>query len=251
MTERLERRVALVTGSGRNIGRATALALAAEGCDIVVNVRTSVDEAQAVAAEVHATGARAIVTVGDVRDPAFVERMFDDARTQLGPVTVLVNNAAVRPEQPVAELEFDEWRRIVSIVLDGAFLCAKAAIGHMREMGGGRIINLAGLSGQAGAPDRVHVVTAKAGIIGLTKALAVELAPEGITVNAVSPGMIGTRRQTTTSPGEPKHHDRLHVPVGRRGTPEEVARVIAFLASPDSGYITGHTLNVNGGAYIV
>ena len=251
MTDTRGRRVALVTGSGRNIGRATALALAADGCDIVVNVRTSVDEAEAVVAEIHETGARAIISVGDVREPEDVKRMFEDARSQLGPVSVLVNNAAVRPEQPIAELEFEEWRRIVGIVLDGAFLCAKAAVAHMRELGGGRIINLAGLSGQAGAPDRVHVVTAKAGIIGLTKALAVELAAERITVNAVSPGMIGTRRQTTSSPGEPKHHERLHIPVGRRGTPEEVARVIAFLASPDSGYITGHTLNVNGGAYIV
>lgn len=250
MTETDARRVALVTGSGRNIGRATALALAADGCDVVVNVRTSRDEAEAVADEVRGAGARAIVCVADVTDPEAVERMFAEARAQLGAVTVLVNNAAVRPEQPITELAFDEWRRIVSIVLDGAFLCARAAVGHMSESGGGRIINLAGLSGQAGAPDRVHVVTAKAGIIGLTKALAVELAPQGITVNAVSPGMIGTRRQTTSSPGEPKHHDRLHIPIGRRGTPEEVARVIAFLASPDSGYITGHTLNVNGGAYI-
>jgi 3-oxoacyl-[acyl-carrier protein] reductase len=250
MTETVERRVALVTGSGRNIGRATALALAADGCDIVVNARSSRDEAEAVADEVRDAGARAVVCIADVRDPVAVDGMFATARSELGPVTVLVNNAAVRPEQPIAELEFEEWRRIVGIVLDGAFLCTKAAVAHMREVGWGRIINLAGLSGQAGAPDRAHVVAAKSGIIGLTKALAVELGPEGITCNAVSPGMIDTRRQTTSSPGEPKHHDRLRIPVGRRGTPEEVARVIGFLASRESGYINGHTLNVNGGAYI-
>jgi 3-oxoacyl-[acyl-carrier protein] reductase len=239
-----------VTGSGRNIGRATAIALAEDGCDVVVNVRHSESEAESVAADVRVAGARSVVCVADVRDPDAVDRMFATARSELGPVTVLVNNAAVRTEMPIGDLEFDEWQRILGIILDGAFLCSRAAISHMREAGWGRIINLAGLSGQAGAPDRAHVVTAKSGIIGLTKALAVELAPDGITVNAVSPGMIDTVRQTDSSPAEPKHHHRLHVPVGRRGRPDEVARVIRFLASRESGYITGHTLNVNGGAYI-
>jgi 3-oxoacyl-[acyl-carrier protein] reductase len=165
-------------------------------------------------------------------------------------VTVLVNNAAVRTEMPIERLELAEWRRVVGVVLEGAFLCARAAIPDMRSAGWGRIVNIAGMSGQAGAPDRAHVVSAKAGLIGLTRGLAVELAPDGITVNAVSPGMMDTVRDVATSPAEPKHHDGRVVPVGRRGRPDEIGAAVRYLVSDEAAYVTGQTLNVNGGTYI-
>jgi 3-oxoacyl-[acyl-carrier protein] reductase len=163
---------------------------------------------------------------------------------------VLVNNAAVRTEMPLDALELDEWRRVVGIVLDGAFLCSRAAAPAMRELGWGRIVNVIGMSGEAGATHRVHVVAAKSGLIGLTRALAVELGPDGITVNGVSPGMIDTVRSTASAPTEPKHHAGRSVPLGRRGVPADVAAAVRFLASPAAGYITGEILKVNGGAYI-
>ncbi|MGH2401379.1 MAG: SDR family NAD(P)-dependent oxidoreductase [Candidatus Limnocylindria bacterium] len=245
-----ERGVALVTGSGRNIGRAIALQLAADGHDIVVNVRQNRPEADAVAEAARALGVRAIVVVADVRDEQQVQRMFEEARAQLGPISILVNNAALRSERPIADLELEEWHRVTGIILDGAFLCARAAVAQMREAGGGRIVNIIGMSGQAGGSDRVHVVTAKAGLIGLTKALAVELGPDGITVNAVSPGMMDTVRDTSSATPEPKHHAMRVVPLERRGLPVEVATAVSFLASSGASYITGQTLNVNGGAYI-
>ena len=252
MTHRLDERrsVALVTGSGRNIGRAIALSLAGAGCNLVVNVRGNRDEGEAVAAEARDLGARAIVAVGDVQDEAAVEAMFAAAREQLGDVTVLVNNAAIRTEMPLEDLSLDEWRRVTGVILEGAFLCSRAAIPGMRARRWGRIINIAGMSGQAGASHRAHVVTAKAGIVGLTRALAVELGPDGITVNAVSPGMMDTARNAATSPAEPKHHEGRVVPVGRRGRPDEVAAAVRYLASDDAAYVNGQTLSVNGGAYI-
>lgn len=246
---RLDGRVALVTGSSRNIGRAIVLAFAAAGADVIVNARTSKDEAEAVAAEAWALGARAMVAIADVRDGEAVRAMIDAARAAFGPIDVLVNSAAPRPAAAFEAMTETEWRGVLSVILDGAFLCTQAVIGDMAARGRGAIINIAGMTGQSGAPERAHVVTAKAGIIGFTKALAVEYAGRGITVNAVSPGLIETVRAGEVA-ADPVHRQGRVPPVGRLGSPQDVAALCCYLASDAARYVTGQTIGINGGAYI-
>ncbi|MGH3342058.1 MAG: SDR family oxidoreductase [Carbonactinosporaceae bacterium] len=234
--------VAIVTGAGRNIGRSIALELAAWGADVVIIVRSNRAEAEHVAAEVRALGRRARVAIADVRDEQAVTSIADDA-LGLGRPTVLVNNAAVRPEAPFLELTRSDWQDVTSVVLDGAFVCAQAVLPHMLEAGWGRIVNIAGLTGQTGASHRAHVVAAKAGLIGLTKALALEYAAHNITVNAVSPGKIDTTRVD----GPPRHYADRQTPVGRPGRPREVAAMVRYLVSDKAAFITGQIMNVNGG----
>ena len=242
-------RVALVTGSGRNIGRAITLALARAGVDVVVHARTSRDEVDAVAAEARALGVRAVTFLADVRDSAAIEQMVADVRRALGPIDILVNSAAIRPESPFEEITPEQWREVFSIVVDGAYVCTRAVIGGMLEQRRGTIVNIIGLTGQAGAPQRAHVVSAKAALIGFTKALALEYGERGITVNGVSPGLIASPR-TGPSAGEPAHRASRVLPVGRNGRPDEVAALCCYLASEEARYITGQILAVNGGAYL-
>jgi 3-oxoacyl-[acyl-carrier protein] reductase len=236
-------RVALVTGGGRNIGRAIALELGSFGFDVGLFVRSDLDTAEGVAEEVRALGRRSVALAADVRDAAAVTTMADRVRSELGPPTVLVNGAALRKETPFLEMSHDEWREIIDIVVDGAFLCSREVLPDMLASGWGRIVMIGGLSGQTGAAQRAHVVTAKAAVVGLTKALALEFAENNITVNAVSPGMIDTVR----SGAEPKHHGERRIPVGRLGKPQEVAAAVRFLVSDEAAFITGQTVNVNGG----
>ncbi|MPZ86096.1 MAG: SDR family oxidoreductase [Actinophytocola sp.] len=236
---------ALVTGASRNIGRATALALANAGHDIGLVVRSDRAAAEEVAGLVRAAGRRAHVELADVRDAAAVHSAVSTVAGSLGPIGVLVNNAAVRREQPFEEITDADWHEILGVVLDGAFHCSAAVLPGMLELGAGRIVNIAGVTGQTGAAMRAHVVTAKAGIIGLTKALAIEYAGRGITVNAVSPGLIDTARD-----GIPHHHKGKQIPVGRPGAPEEVAAAVRYLASAEAAFVTGQTLNVNGGIHL-
>lgn len=244
MTASEDRRpVAIVTGAGRNIGRSIALSLATEGADVVVLARSNRGEVDDVAAEIHALGRRAVVGVADVRDRKAIARTVDEALATLGPPTILVNNAAIRPEAPFLELTDADWREVTGVILDGAFVCVQTVLPHMLQEGWGRIVNIAGVTGQTGASHRAHVVAAKAGLIGLTKALAAEYAAHGVTVNAVSPGLIDTTRPQ----GTPQHHARNSPPVGRPGRPEEVAALVRHLVSDDAAFITGQTLNINGG----
>ena len=241
-------KVAIVTGAGRNIGRAIALALAEAGAWIVVNARSNRGEADAVAREIAARGGKALVHIGDVADAAAVQAMADAAIKQLGRLDILVNNAALRREKPFAEMSYAEWREIMDVTLDGTFHCVKACLPALKQSGSGTIVNIGGLSAHTGAKDRAHVVTAKAGIVGFTRALAHDLADDGITVNCVVPGLIGTPRPKDKP--EPAHHLTHQTITGARGRPEDVAAAVRFLCGPGARYITGQAIHSNGGAYL-
>ena len=245
----LEGKVALITGSVRRNGRAMALALAGDGAAIVVHARNSADEAHAVAREIEASGGRAMVHLADVADEAAVQGMIDAIIAKFGRLDILINNAANRNQVPLAELTYQSWNEVISVILGGAFLCARAAIPHMIAAGGGTIINIGGLTGHTGAHDRAHVITAKAGLVGLTKALAVEFGAKGITVNCVVPGQIGGARSATSGIPAPKPGGDENV-VGRMGTFEEVAAMVRTLCLPTGAYITGQTIHVNGGRFM-
>jgi 3-oxoacyl-[acyl-carrier protein] reductase len=241
-------KVAIVTGAGRNIGRAIALALAEGGASIVVNARGNRAEAEAVAREIAAAGGKALVHIGDVADAADMQTMADLAVKHFGRLDILVNNAALRREKPFAEMDYAEWREILDVTLDGAFHCTKACLPGLRKSGAGAIVNIGGLSAHTGAKNRAHVVTAKAGIVGFTRALAYDLADDGVTVNCVVPGLIGTQRPKDKP--EPAHHRTHHTISGTRGKPEDVAASVRFLCGPGARYITGQAIHANGGAYL-
>ena len=242
-------RVAIVTGSARNIGRAIALDLARAGAAIVVNAQKSADEAQATADAIASEGGRAIVRLADVTRPEGAEALVDAALKAFGRVDCLVNNAAVRRETPFAVLSFEEWRDVTGIILDGAFLMAKSALPALKASDAGSIVNIGGMSAHTGVVDRAHVVTAKAGLVGFTRALAHDLAPDRITVNCVVPGMIETKRGGSSA-ATPAHHAKHMPPLGRRGTPDEIAALVRFLAGPQARYITGQSIHANGGVFM-
>ena len=242
--------VALVTGSGRNIGREIALTLASSGIAVAVNVRSSVSEGQRLVDEIVAQGGQALLCVADVTDHAAVTRMMDQISQRWGRLDVLVNNAAVRHEAALSDVLPQDWRATLAVILDGAFFCSQAALPLLRQSPCGASVKIGGMTARTGAANRVHVVTAKAGLEGMTRALAHELSPEGITVNCISPGMINTVRDGSSASAVPKHHAK-HAPLlGRRGTTAEVAASVVWLAGPAARFITGQTIHVNGGAYL-
>jgi 3-oxoacyl-[acyl-carrier protein] reductase len=239
-------KVALVTGAARNIGRAIARSLAAGGASVMVNARTSRAEAEKT---VELIGSNAALHIADVTKPAEVKALVEATVQRFGRLDFLVNNAAVRFETAFSSISFEEWRNVLGIVLDGAFLCAQAALPHLVKAGGGTIINIGGQTGHRGAAQRAHVITAKAGLAGMTKALAMDLAPHAITVNCVVPGTIEAQRGLPGVPDRPAH--RMTVPpIGRRGEPEEIAAMVRMLCGPDARYITGQAIHVNGGGYL-
>jgi len=241
----LQGRVAIVTGSARNIGRAIARALSDAGAAVVINAKSSAADADAVVREVREAGGQAVAKIADVGQPEGAASLIDAAIAAFGRLDILVNNAAVRREIDFERLDYQEWRAITATILDGAYLCAHAAAPHLIAAGGGSIVNIGGLSSYTGAARRAHVIAAKAGLVGLTRALAHDLAPHRITVNCVAPGLIDTERRGP----EPAHHAKHATLVGRRGTPEEVAAVVRFLCGPEARYITGQTLHANGGVF--
>jgi 3-oxoacyl-[acyl-carrier protein] reductase len=241
-------KVALVTGGARNIGRAICRALAAGGAAVMVNARASAEDAAQTVATIEAEGGTAALHLADVTDPAAVAGLVDAAVRRFGRLDLLVNNAAVRSQTAFEAIALEEWRRVLSTVLDGAFLCSQASLPHLARAGGGAIVNIGGVSAHRGAAGRAHVVTAKAGIAGMTRALALELAPRGITVNCVVPGTIDTVRGLPGAP--PRPEPRAVPPLGRLGQPGEVAAVVRMLCGPDARYITGQAIHVNGGGWM-
>jgi 3-oxoacyl-[acyl-carrier protein] reductase len=243
---KLENRVALITGSGRNIGRATALKFAAEGANVVINARSNEAEANAVAQEARALGVRALALLADVADRTQVDAMVDAALAEFGRVDILISNAAVRPAKAFVDLTQEDWEYARGVVLDGAFYCTHAVVPSMIANGFGRIVYLTGGGAFGGVPTRAHVSAAKMGLVGMARGLATELGPNGIRVNVVSPGLIDTSRATgTVVPGS---DTMFNNPLQRKGTSDEIASACLYLASDDSSYVTGQTLHVNGGS---
>jgi 3-oxoacyl-[acyl-carrier protein] reductase len=248
MTKELAGKVAIVTGAGRNIGRAIALTLADGGAAVLVNARGNRAEADAVAHEIEAAGGKAKVHIGDVADAKAVAAMAEAATSAFGRIDILVNNAALRREKSFDEMSYADWREIMDVTLDGPFHTAKACLAALRKSGAATIVNIGGLSAHSGAKNRAHVVTAKAGIVGFTRALAHDLGPDGITVNCVVPGFIGTPRPKDAP--QPAHHLTHRTISGARGKPEDVAAIVRFLCGPAARYVTGQAIHANGGAYL-
>lgn len=243
-------KVAVVTGSARNIGKSIAFRLAQEGAAVVVNGRSKPEQVDAVVREITEAGGRAVGCMADITREADANRLIDCAVENFGGLDILVNNAALRQEADLATTTLEEWQRVLAVILDGAFLCTKAAVPHLIKSKAGAIVQIGGMTGSTGAKSRVHVVTAKAGLMGMTKALAWDLAEHDVTVNLVSPGMIDTVRDLSTAPAKPKHH-AIHSPLlGRRGTAEDVAGLVQWLCGPDGRFITGQTIHANGGAHL-
>jgi 3-oxoacyl-[acyl-carrier protein] reductase len=242
-------KIALVTGAGKNIGKAIALDLAREGASVIVNGRSDRALVDATVAEINQAGGQAIGALADVTKPEDVARMVDAAVASFGGIDIVVSNAGLRRQTPFLDMSFAEWREILSVALDGAFVLMQAAVPHMIPRGGGALVSLSGISTHVGTPNRCHVSASKAGLEGLMRALAVELAPHQITANCVSPGAVDTVRGPTAGVA-PSNLAERGIPLGRRATVGEISAAVRFLAGPDGRYITGQVLHVNGGVFL-
>lgn len=242
-------RVAIVTGAARNIGRAIAVGLGCQGASVVVNVQSSQAEAEQTAQQIVQAGGQALVHMADVSTPEGAQGLIDATVSRFGGIDILVNNAAVRREARFDELDWQQWRTVLGVILDGSYLCAYAATPYLRQSTAGSIVNIGGMSAHSGSHSRAHVMTAKMGLVGLTRALACDLSDSGVTSNCVVPGLIDTARGHSAQ-GDPAHHATRSTLLGRRGTSEEVADLVVFLCGPKARYLTGQTMHANGGAYL-
>ncbi len=240
-------RVAIVTGSVKNMGRTIAIALGEAGASVLINGRTSIDAAEDVAQEVIHAGGRAVVHMADVTVEDQVAGMISHAVDAFGRLDILFNNVANRIAKPVAEITLEEWRGVIASALDGAFLRTRAALPHLEASDQAAIVNIGGVSGHAGVANRTAVAAAKAGLVGLTGSLAAEFAALDITVSCVAPGHIEHEGET----GRMSAHFRERpIPLGRAGQPEDIAAMVGMLCGPRGRYITGQTIHVNGGWHI-
>ncbi|MEQ9331699.1 SDR family NAD(P)-dependent oxidoreductase [Thalassobaculum sp.] len=248
MAGALAGKVALVTGAGRNIGRAIALLLARDGATVVVNGRSDRAAVDAVVAEIQAAGGRAHGWMADVADEPAVARMMAGVTAELGGLDILVSNAGLRRQTAFLEMDYAEWREILSVALDGAFLTARAAAPSMVARGGGAIVALSGISTHLGTPNRCHVSASKAGLEGLMRALAVELGPHGVRCNCVAPGPVDTQRGASAGPMPTGLLDGI--PLGRKASVDDIAAAVRYLVGPEGAYVNGQTLHLNGGMYL-
>ncbi|MGV6872244.1 SDR family NAD(P)-dependent oxidoreductase [Pseudochelatococcus sp. B33] len=237
--------VAIVTGASRNIGRAIAIELGRLGASVVVHARDRVG-AEETARLVREAGGETLVFLGDLLEPETAPQLVQAAVSAFGRLDIVVANAAIRPEGAIETISHEDWRSVMGVTLDSAFLLVKAALQELRNSRRGAVITIGGLTAHTGAANRLHVVTAKAGLVGLTKALAHELGPSGITVNCVSPGLIETERDGHA----PLHHHKRSTVLGHYGTPNDVAAMVGQLAGERSRFITGQVFHVNGGAFM-
>ncbi|HEY4141290.1 MAG TPA: SDR family oxidoreductase [Pseudolabrys sp.] len=244
--QELKGKVAIVTGAGRNIGRAIALQLAEAGASVAVNVRSNKAEADAVVAEIEKAGGKAMAVLGDVADAKAMQAVADATVKKYGRIDCLINNASLRRESSIEDMSYEEWREVMDVTLDSAFHGVKACLPALKKQGG-TIINVGGMSAHLGSKNRAHVMAAKTGLTGFTRGLAHDLAAAHITANCVVPGSIDTVRPGTSL--KPAHHLTHNTLTGKRGKPYDVAAMIVFLCGPGGRYVTGQTIHINGGAY--
>lgn len=240
-------KVALVTGAGRGLGAATAERLAQDGWDVVVNYRETAEGAETVATTVRAFGQRALIVKADVSRHDEVHAMVESALAELGRIDAVVNNAGIYKRAGLAETDPADWHEALDVNLTGSWYVAKAALPHLPS--GGRIVNFASILGAMGSKHGAHYAASKGGVIAMTKSLAKELAPRGILVNCVAPGAIATDMIREDTPEQRAARERA-IPLGRVGEPHEISGVVSFLLGPDSSYLTGQVLHVNGGLYV-
>ncbi len=240
-------KTALVTGGGRNIGRACVLGLAEDGFNVVINGSSNRAACEKVAKDAEKFGVRTLVVMGDVGNPQECKRIADEAIKTFGAVDALLNNAALRPNKPFLDITDEEWRRVISVDLDAAVWLSRACLPGMVKKGWGRIVNFAGMNAIHGHAGRVHVSVAKHGVWGLTKSLAMEFGPKGITINVISPGPIAPDAEEHNASVHARAQALAKVPMGRMGKPAEVAAAARLLVSEAGGYINGQMIAVNGG----
>lgn len=237
-------KVVFITGGARNLGRAMATAFAASGASVAINARTPRPELTETIAAIEAAGGQPLACIGDVTDRAAVDRMVAASLARFGRIDILINNAVTHATKPFLELGFEEWRAPITVTLDGAFHCTQAVVPAMIRAGGGSVVNMGGLFGHMPVKNRAPTAVAKAGLAGLTRALALELAAHNINVNCVAPGPANTVRH------QPFRFDMTRIPFGRFGEAEEIVAAVTMLCAPSGRYITGQTIHVNGGAFM-